>query len=55
MQTVECSWNQGCRIGCDKAEIIHIEEERFINKVNESGLNRTTIRDNMGDLSRSVV
>jgi len=25
-KTVEYSWNQGRRIGCDKAEIMHVEE-----------------------------
>jgi hypothetical protein len=54
-QTVEYSWNHGCRIGCCKAEIIHIEEDRIISKVNESGLNRKANRDSMGHLSRSVV
>jgi hypothetical protein len=39
----------------DKAEIIHIEEDGIINKVNESGLNRTANSDNMGELSQSVV
>jgi hypothetical protein len=54
-QTVGYSWNQGCRIGCDKAEIIYIEEDRITSKVNESGLNRIANRNNMGYLSRSVV